>query len=71
MFYAMNKLTNIYVGNAFDTSLVTSSERMFFNDIKLIGGAGTTYDANHTDVEYARVDDPANGKPGYFTLKTN
>jgi hypothetical protein len=44
---------------------------MFTSSTYLIGGAGTTYDANHVDKEYARVDDPQNGKPGYFTLKTN
>jgi hypothetical protein len=44
---------------------------MFNRDTELVGGAGTTYDSNHIDVEYARVDDPDNGKPGYFTLKTS
>ena len=27
--------------------------------------------SSYKDKEYARVDDPDNGKPGYFTLKTN
>jgi len=44
---------------------------MFTSSTNLVGSAGTTYNSNHTDKEYARVDDPANGKPGYFTLKTN
>lgn len=36
-----------------------------------MSGAGTVYDSDHIDKEYARVDDPAIGNPGYFTLKTN
>jgi hypothetical protein len=44
---------------------------MFKNCTSIVGGAGTTYDANHIKNEYARVDDPTNGKPGYLTLKTN
>ena len=31
----------------------------------LVGGNGTTYDANHTDATYARIDRV--GTPGYFT----
>ncbi len=70
MFGIMPNLEKIYVSNLWDTSNVTSSDFMFKGDTKLVGGAGTAYDANHTDAEYARVDDSANDKPGYFTLKT-
>ena len=71
MFNGMSKLTTIYIGNSWSIENVTSSSSMFSQDTKLVGGAGTAYDSNHTDKEYARVDDPTNGKPGYFTLKTS
>ena len=70
MFKDMKSLTTIYVGNKWDSSKITSSVDMFTHDTNLVGEAGTTYDDNHREVEYARVDDPQNGKPGYFTLKT-
>ena len=60
-------LTTIYVGSGWTTSSVTSSINMFSNSTDLVGGAGTTYDSNHTDAEYARVDMASS--PGYFTYK--
>ena len=71
MFREMDNITSIYVGDNWNTSNVTLSTSMFGYSRKLVGGSGTTYDVSHTDVEYARVDDPDNGKPGYFTLKIN
>ncbi|MBE6158788.1 MAG: BspA family leucine-rich repeat surface protein [Firmicutes bacterium] len=71
MFYGMNSVSKIYVGNNWSVDNVSDSNDMFKNSSNLVGGAGTTYDSSHTDKEYARVDDPTNGKPGYFTLKTN
>ena len=38
---------------------------MFNNCYNLIGEKGTTYDSNHIDAAYARID--ADGVPGYFT----
>ena len=70
MFEYMSGLTIIYVGNNWNVSNVISSNDMFYGDNNLIGGLGTTYDSSHKDKEYARVDDPANGKPGYFTYKS-
>ena len=78
--FAGTNLTKIYVSNSFKLSDATESAEMFTREMYtagissssvLTGGAGTTYDPAHTDKEYARIDDPANGKPGYFTLKTN
>ena len=69
MFMKCHKLQTIYVGNNWSTNAVTSSEGMFEECTTLVGGKGTTYDANFTDHTYARVDDPENGKPGYFTYK--
>lgn len=42
---------------------------MFTGCISLTGGAGTTYAASPVDKTYARIDDPTNGRPGYFTQK--
>ena len=43
----------------------------FFNytktgPVKLLSTGGITFTS---DYEYARIDDPSNGKPGYFTYK--
>ena len=50
---------------------IASGKNVFKDSKKLVGGAGTKYTSSQVDKEYARVDDPTNGKPGYFTLKTN
>ncbi len=71
MFSNNQKLKIIYISDNWNTSSVTNSSYMFKNCSNLIGGAGTTYDSNHVDAEYARIDDPDNGKPGYLTLKTS
>ena len=66
MFYACDQLATIYVGDAWSTAAVTKSSDMFENCTNLVGGKGTTYDANHVDAEYAHIDGgPSN--PGYFT----
>ena len=66
MFYSCSNLTTIYVGNGWSTAAVTSSSNMFYNCPRLVGGMGTTFDANHIDAEYAHIDGgPSN--PGYFT----
>ena len=70
MFYGSTNLTTIYVGDKFVNDNVTRSTKMFTSLTKLIGGAGTTYDENHIDKEYARIDGGTD-LPGYFTLKTN
>lgn len=67
MFYGLEKLTTIYVGDKFVTTNVTNSSDMFTDDVLLVGGNGTTYSEEHIDGEYARVD--KEGKAGYFTLK--
>ena len=63
--YSSN-LTTILVGSGWNTNSVTSSNYMFDDCFKLVGGLGTTYDANHIDKAYAHIDGgPSN--PGYFT----
>ena len=71
MFNDMNSLKTIYASDMWNTTSVTSGYSAFANSSNLVGGAGTIYDFNHTNKEYARVDDPQNDKPGYFTLKEN
>ena len=69
MFYGCYNLRTIYVGNGWSTAAVTYSSDMFTNCTSLVGGQGTTYDANHIDKAYAHIDGgPSN--PGYFTAKT-
>ena len=68
MFYGCYNLRTIYVGNGWSTAAVTYSSDMFTNCTSLVGGQGTTYDANHIDKAYAHIDGgPSN--PGYFTAK--
>ena len=68
MFYNCPDLRTIYVGSGWSTAAVTNSVNMFNNCTSLVGGQGTTYDANHVDKTYAHIDGgPSN--PGYFTDK--
>ncbi len=70
MFTLDDSLTTIFVGDGFDTSNVTNSDNMFGSCQSLVGGVGTTFSySNPNDKTYARIDDPANGNPGYFTRK--
>ena len=65
-----NNLEKIYVGKNvfFDFDNTNNSSDVFGIQYKLVGGAGTTFDTNYRSIEYARIDDPEHGKPGYFTL---
>ena len=66
MFNGCTNLRTIYVGEGWSTAAVTSSNYMFSGCTSLVGGQGTTYDANHIDKTYAHIDGgPSN--PGYFT----
>ena len=72
MFEGCNQLKAIYVGDGWSTesateeSEYTGSVDMFKDCLKLVGGAGTVYDADHTNNEYAHVDG-GSSNPGYFT----
>ena len=68
MFSDCSGMTSIYVGNDWSTEKVEGSGMMFYGCTKLVGGAGTTYDANHTDYTYAHIDG-GTANPGYFTGK--
>jgi surface protein len=68
MFWNCTNLHTIYVGSDWSMANVTESRAMFDNCTSLVGGQGTTYDANHVDATYAHIDGgPSN--PGYFTDK--
>ena len=65
-----DKLEKIYVNNDFNTTKLTDFSRMFKNRKKLRGGAGSYLtDPSTADKSWLRIDDPANGLPGYFTRK--
>ena len=66
----MDKLEKIYVNNDFDTANVTYSWSMFENRKQLRGGNGSYLaDPSTADESWLRIDDPAHGRPGYFTRK--
>ena len=65
-----DKLEKIYVNNDFNTAKLTDFSRMFKNRKKLRGGAGSYLtDPSTGDKSWLRIDDPTNGRPGYFTRK--
>ena len=65
-----DKLEKIYVNNDFNTAKLTDFSRMFKNRKKLRGGAGSYLtDPSTTDKSWLRIDDPTDGRPGYFTRK--
>ena len=68
MFYNCVKLERIAVSDKWKTDSITSSPAMFASCNALVGGNGTVYDVNQTDITYARIDGK-NGQPGYFTEK--
>ena len=68
MFHGCYALKTIYVGSEWTTSNVTESSEMFYGCSNLVGGAGTTYNANRIDYTYAHIDGGENN-PGYFTDK--
>ena len=69
MFSGCTSLTTIYVGEGWSTEKVENAYFGYdvFNKCrKLVGGAGTKYDSNHTDYTYAHIDGGSDN-PGYFT----
>ena len=65
MFQYCENLKTITVGQDWSTQNVTSSSKMFFCCDELKGGAGTPFDPDIIDKEYAHVD--GLGGPGYLT----
>ena len=68
MFADCRNLRTIYAGEGWTTAAVEDAAYMFRNCTSLVGGQGTTWNANHIDAAYAHIDGgPSN--PGYFTAK--
>ncbi|MBR5036303.1 MAG: BspA family leucine-rich repeat surface protein [Prevotella sp.] len=73
MFYGCSKLETIYAAaNAdWNTQTLTNSSYMFQDCTKLVGGNGTCYENSFNSYNQTRACiDGLNGKPGYFTDKT-
>ena len=65
-----DKLETIYVNNDFNTDELTDFTGIFENRKKLRGGNGSFLaDPSTADKSWLRIDDPAHGRPGYFTRK--
>ena len=66
----LDKLEKIYVNNDFNTAKLTSFSGVFEHRNKLRGGAGSSLsNPSMADKTWLRIDDPAHGRPGYFTRK--
>ena len=66
----LDRLEKIYVNNDFNTSKLRYFTDMFEYRNKLRGGAGSFLaDPSTADKSWLRIDDPAHGRPGYFTRK--
>jgi surface protein len=68
MFRGCSGLKTVYASDGWSTAKIQNGVSMFTGCISLVGGAGTTYNANHADHTYAHIDGGAS-KPGYFTDK--
>ena len=69
-YVSKDKLETIYVNNDFNISKLKISPLMFNNRKKLRGGAGSYLtNPSQADKTWLRIDDPTNGRPGYFTRK--
>ena len=68
MFESCYELSTIYASERWNLDNVENTEDMFYGCSKIVGGEGTTYDPDHTNNDYARIDEGPS-KPGYFTYK--
>ena len=66
MFLDCQKLKTIYVGSGWSTENIESDQSLFYSCTSLVGGNGTTFDAEHIDQTYAHIDG-GTSNPGYFT----
>ena len=68
MFRGCSALQTIYVGQGWSMSdmALNFSRNVFKDCTSLVGGQGTTYDADHVDADYAHVDG-GTGNPGYLS----
>ena len=68
MFSNCPSLKTIYAGDGWSTASIQYGVSMFYRCKNLVGGAGTHYDAGHTEHTYAHIDG-GTANPGYFTAK--
>ena len=68
MFRECNALQTIYVDEDWTFPSDFQGTQMFEGCTSLVGGAGTTFSADHTDYTYAHIDG-GTANPGYFTDK--
>ena len=69
MFKSCDDLTTIYVGNRWTTEALTNAPQLMFVGCEsIVGGAGTTYNRDFSDSDYARIDQGTSA-PGYLTYK--
>ncbi len=66
MFDRSRQLKTVKVSSEWSTDRVVFSDDMFFQCYSLEGGAGTTFDSNHVNKDYARIDGGPS-YPGYLT----
>ena len=71
LFTQCKYLKTVYIGDKWNTDDLSGhpGDILFEINISLVGERGTSFSAEHRTYEYARVDDPDNDKPGYFTYK--
>lgn len=67
MFEECTALKTIYASQDWAVEGNSTGMNMFKNCTLLVGGKGTVYSDSNTYLTYARIDDPENDKPGYFT----
>ena len=68
MFNNCGNLTTIYASDLWSTNSVTTGSAMFDKCFKLVGGKGTTFNADNDGYAYARIDG-GSADPGYFTAR--
>lgn len=77
MLTGCGNLITVYVSELWNTTSLAHPNNSFFGNTNfgyttsIVGGEGTIFSLSHVDSEYARIDDPSNGKPGYFTYKAH
>ena len=65
------RLETIYVSDNFITDNVTDWSYAFMGQVRLRGGDGSYLNnPGAADKSWLRIDDPVNGRPGYFTRKS-
>lgn len=70
-FISMSSIETIYVSDTFDLSHITKSGYEIWGSGHVVGGAGTIYIRQNNHLANLVIDDPDNGKPGYFTPKNS